>query len=227
MNTYPTDYSSHDAEYLRRRALGNPGWEKADALAEQLDLLTRVFSRSDFPKAGKLLELGCGAGDWSLWAAERGYDVSGVDISPIAIRWAIEKSRQRGLTAHFVVGNVLELRQFGSDVFDVVLDGHCLHCIIGEDRLLLLREAHRVLRPRGIFHINTMCGNPSCEEYLRQFDAESRSLIHQGKACRYLGLPESIEQEVKEAGFTIVTRRILPRRSDKELDLLLLEATKP
>ena len=223
---YPADYFCHDAEYQRRRASGNPGWEKANALTAYLALLEKTFAAPHFPKQGRLLELGCGAGDFTLWAAKLGYEVEGVDISPFAIQWAIEKALQRGLPANFQVGDVLDLSRYASDTFDIVLDGHCFHCIIGDDRRRFLREAFRVLKPGGIFHVNSMCGDPSCEEYQQQFDAESRSLIRNGMAMRHLGLPDQIEQEMSESGFIVISRCILPRRNSKELDLLLLDATK-
>jgi SAM-dependent methyltransferase len=223
---YSADYFSHDAEYQRRRALGNPGWETAGALAEYLALLEQVFDAPCFPKEGKLLELGCGAGDLSLWAAERGYEACGVDISPTAIQWAVEKAGQRGVSADFQTGDVLDLSRYASDWFDIVLDGRCFHCIVGEDRMQFLREAFRVLRPGGVFHVETMCGDPGCEEYRRQFDEESRSLIRNGRAYRHLGLADGIEREIATAGFTVISRWIIPRRNDRELDLLVMDATK-
>jgi len=68
---HPADYSRHDAEYQRRGAAGYTGWNNATAAAEYLALLEQVFSAPHFPKPGRLLELGCGAGDFSLWAASR------------------------------------------------------------------------------------------------------------------------------------------------------------
>jgi len=223
---HPVDYSLHDGAYQRRREAGQPGWETATALQENLALLESVFSAPHFPQKGRLLELGCGAGDLSLWTAQRGFQVQGVDISPIAIAWANEKAAAQKLSAHFQVGNVLDLNIFADGSFDVVLDGRCLHCIIGPDRAQLLRETRRVLKPGGIFHVSSMCGTPSCEEYLKQFDPASRCLLRDGFAVRYLGLPDVIETELQTAGFTILHRRLLPRRSDQELDLLLLDVIK-
>jgi ubiquinone/menaquinone biosynthesis C-methylase UbiE len=196
------------------------------ALRENLDLLEQVFHAPHFPKTGRLLELGSGAGDMSLWAAQRGFEVHGVDISPTAIQWAREKAAAQNLSVHFQIGSVLDLSAFATDSFDVILDGRCFHCIIGQDRGTFLREARRVLKSSGIFHIATMCGTPSCEEHLKQFDSQSRCLLHDGVAVRFLGLPAEIENEIKAGGFSVMNKRILPRRNDRELDLLLLDSTK-
>jgi cyclopropane fatty-acyl-phospholipid synthase-like methyltransferase len=224
---HPVDYFQHDDAYQRRRATGQPGWETATGLQENLDLLEKIFSAPHFPKTGRLLELGCGAGDMSLWAAQRGFEVHGLDISPTAIQWANEKMTQRNLQAHLQLGNVLDLSAFADDSFDIVLDGRCFHCIIGADRATFLQGARRVLKPGGVFHFGAMCGTPSCEEYLKEFDPLSRCIVRDGMAVRFLGLPNELETEVRGAGFVIINQRVMPRRNDRELDLLLLDATKP
>lgn len=221
-----TNYLQHDAEYQRRREQGFPGWDSPKALNENLQLLAQVFQAPHIPQGGKLLELGCGAGDLALWAAEHGYEVTGVDISPAAISWANEKASQRGLQALFQVGDVCQLQEIGSDSFYTILDGRCFHCIIGPDRSRFLQEAYRLLKPGGIFLIATMCGLPTSEEYLKEFDSDSRCMVRDGVAVRYLGQPESIESEVTQAGFIVMKRRLIPRRDEKELDLLLLDVTK-
>jgi ubiquinone/menaquinone biosynthesis C-methylase UbiE len=81
-----------------------------------------------------------------------------MDISPTAIQWAIEKAGQRGLVARFQEGDVRDLSRYASDTFEVVLDGHCFHCIIGDDRAHFMSEAFRVLKAlpglRGDFSLS-------------------------------------------------------------------------
>ena len=45
----------------------------------------RADEEQHAPRSGRVLELGCGAGDLSLALAEHGYEVHGVDIAPTAI----------------------------------------------------------------------------------------------------------------------------------------------
>jgi SAM-dependent methyltransferase len=85
------------------------------------------------------------------------------------------------------MGNVLDLTGHGSNSFDIVLNGHGFHCIIGRDRAQFLREAFRVLKAAGVFYLNTMCGDPGCEEHRQPFDPQARCLIRDGVAVRYLG----------------------------------------
>ena len=104
-----------------------------------------------------------------------------------------------------------------------MIEGQCLHCIIGEDRRSVLSETRRILRRGGIFHVASMCGDPTDPDMLRHFDPVSRCLISKNVALRYLGTADSIEKEIIAAGFTIIHQRVLPHRHAKELDLLLMD----
>lgn len=57
----------------------------------------------------------------------------------------------------FIRGDALALGDIGP--FDLVVDNHLVHCILGGDRATVLSEIHRVLRPGGGFFSETM----SCE----------------------------------------------------------------
>ena len=72
-----TDYDGHDRAYQRKQ--DNPevaGWMTHHDLAEELQLTWQPLIESvAFPEQGRLLELGCGAGNISLYLAQQGYDV--------------------------------------------------------------------------------------------------------------------------------------------------------
>lgn len=175
-----------------------------------------------------MLELGCGAGDLSLFLAEAGYEAHGVDIAPSAIDWAREKAVTRGLQANFRVGSVLELSAFQDGYFDLVLDGYCFHCIIGPDRARFLASAMRVLKPGAVLHLATMCGEVTSGTLRAKLDPESRCVVDQdGVATRYIGLPKDILDEVRTAGFRVLEWGVKPRGDGEvEMDELLLWAAK-
>jgi ubiquinone/menaquinone biosynthesis C-methylase UbiE len=221
-----TDYESHDLVYRRKHAAGDVGWGSEQDMAEHFSYLGKALTQRDFPKAGKLLELGCGAGNVSLWFARKGYEVDGIDISPTAVQWAREKAVAEGLVAKFSVGNVLDLSAYPDGIFDVLIDGHCLHCIIGDDRSRCLASARRVLKPHGALCVHTMCGDPTCDSTRQDFDPQSRCLVRHGIASRYLGLPEAIISEIGEAGFAIYFSEIEAAKTGEDQTMLMLLALK-
>jgi ubiquinone/menaquinone biosynthesis C-methylase UbiE len=116
---------------------------------------------------------------------------------------------------------VLYLCDFPDNHFDYILDGHCLHCIIGNDRKKLLSETLRVLKPGGIFFSETMCGEVKAEEWRKRFDESTRCLMIKDVAERYIGLPEDIVEEFKSAGFELISYEISPD-PDAQDDLRIL-----
>jgi ubiquinone/menaquinone biosynthesis C-methylase UbiE len=200
---YKTNYIGHDGQYKHNKAEGLNGWDDDETWqrwrAEILDLI----ASDRFPKSGMILELGCGAGDVALLFAEKDYQVYGIDIAPCAIEWAKEKALKAMIKADFEVGDVRNLGRWKDEYFDIVIDGHCLHCIIGEDRAKVLSEAYRVLKPGGLLYVSTMCGDPKVPEMLKQYDPETRCMVVGGVAHRYFGRPEDILNEITGSGFSI------------------------
>lgn len=227
-----TDYEGHDAAYQRyRQQPGRVGWDDAEQLATSIATLDKVIRWPTFPKKGQVLELGCGAGNICFELAKYGFDVHGVDIAPTAVDWAREKSLSAGAIGSFSVGNVLDLNNFSDNSFDIVLDGHCLHCIIGGDRLHFFSSALRVLRPGGTLFVRTMCNEvPKVMVENGGFDSTTRcTMSADGCAGRYIGWSNDIIGEVIDAGFDVVQLMIEPAdlNAAEDLDELLLLARKP
>ena len=190
-----TNYVGHDATYQRYRSEGAVGWDQTDAAyREHESALDGVLGAGLAPKTGRLIELGCGAGNITVWLSARGYDVLGVDISPTAVQWATERARAEGLSARFLVGDVLDLTQVEDGAFDLVLDGHCLHCIIGPDRPRFFASAHRLLAAGGYLLVDTMCGPVTDTTVFEGYDPISRCTLHGDLATRYVGDPEEISE---------------------------------
>jgi ubiquinone/menaquinone biosynthesis C-methylase UbiE len=152
-----TDYFWHDEVYKKLRLQGKKDWATDEQFEEFRLKMEQVLTWEHIPREGSLLELGGGAETNSLWLAEKGYDVHGVDISPTAIEWAKEKAEKESIQVRFSVGNVLNFKDYPDTRFDLVLDGHCLHCIIGKDRARFYSSVLRVLKPGGSFLVYTIC----------------------------------------------------------------------
>jgi SAM-dependent methyltransferase len=65
---------------------------------------------------GRVLDIGCGAGRHSLYLQQKGFDVTGIDISP----GAVKVCKLRGLKKAFV-RPIADIDKFKPDSFDTIL----------------------------------------------------------------------------------------------------------
>jgi len=152
-------YEAHEAEYAKRLAAGQVAWD-GGAYDEffMRPFVARSLERSNFRgRAGlRALELGCGTGPLCCQLAEAGFDVLGIDISATAIARAREVAAQRKLAITFEVGDVCR-HPLPGEAFDLIVDGHLLHCIVFEhERRRLLEQVRGALKPGGEFWVETM-----------------------------------------------------------------------
>src|SRR5664280_1151263 len=99
---------------------GSPPW---DIGAPQPDLAELAQGAA---LKGRVLDVSCGTGEHALLAAERGFEATGIDTSPMAIAIARVKARDRGLTVRFLVGDALDLGAPGEQ-FDTVIASGLFH----------------------------------------------------------------------------------------------------
>src|ERR1700722_12800951 len=55
----------------------------------------------------RTLEIGAGTGTNAIWLAERGFDVLGIDVAPIAVELAMKKLNGRDLPCRFAALDIL------------------------------------------------------------------------------------------------------------------------
>lgn len=96
--------------------------------------------------SGAALDLGCGGGDDTVWLALRGWRVTAVDISTVAVDRVRDRAQELGL-GHRVVTERHDLsRTFPGGACDLV-SAHYLHTPFALPRSPVLRAAARALRP--------------------------------------------------------------------------------
>jgi SAM-dependent methyltransferase len=97
----------------------------------------------------KAIDLGCGAGNYAIYLASRGFEVTGVDYSPTAIRIARENAKTKGVKCDFLVSDVVEEQDMLRQSWDFAYDWGLLHHIFPEQRLKYIKNVHRILNPKG------------------------------------------------------------------------------
>lgn len=105
----------------------------------------------------KVLDIGCGTGDNSIWLAQNSFQVIGTDTSDIAIEKAKEKAFKAGVVCDFRLVDFLHHETEGFP-FGFVFDRGCFHSFSSEDdRKTFARNVANHLEEAGLWL--TIAGN--------------------------------------------------------------------
>lgn len=101
----------------------------------------------NLPKVGTILDVGCGGGTFAIELARKfpHVEITGIDISPQAIKFANKQLKGKNLNnVHFEVPSNLE--SFASHSFDVVTSTLVCHHLNDEQLIDFLRQSYRVAK---------------------------------------------------------------------------------
>ena len=142
------------------------------------------------PDKAKILDVGCGPGEFAKYLLGKSDDVIGVDLSEEMIK--IAKERVDG--EHFSVMDMRHLA-FDKETFDGVLVAYSLIHIPTNEVTSTLQEFHRVLKPGGFLMTITQQGEPDhiVDEPLMQGEKMFINFFTSG----------GIEKEFRDAGFEV------------------------
>jgi SAM-dependent methyltransferase len=150
----PARVRDNHATWLRHsRAAWDARAERWDARAEVHALapdraaeLDRVWDALRLRRDARVLDAGCGSGQWAIALAERGARVTAIDLSPEMIRLARDHASARGQDIEWRTADATRLADPPA-VFDAIHARVLLHLV--PDVPAALRELRRVLRPGG------------------------------------------------------------------------------
>ncbi|MBP2322245.1 2-polyprenyl-3-methyl-5-hydroxy-6-metoxy-1,4-benzoquinol methylase [Kibdelosporangium banguiense] len=95
---------------------------------------------------GSALDVGSGEGSDAIWLAEQGWQVTGVDISKVALARAAEHARERGVTVDWLHTDLTEVAP--TTKFDLVT-AHFFHLQSPDGNQLLHRRLASAVAPGG------------------------------------------------------------------------------
>jgi len=139
-----SDYEEWDQIYTRYPLETLP-WE----LGKPRRVLVELVEKGLIQK-GKVLDICCGAGTNAVYLAEKGFQVTGIDISPKAIEYAKRKAQKANVKIRLLVENFLNL-PFEDEEFDFVFDMGCFHHVKANDRSTFIKGVHRVLKKKSLY----------------------------------------------------------------------------
>lgn len=163
-------------------------WQDLHSNYQAQDWVTKpsLFSETAiqyFPKRGRVLELGAGHGQDSLFFAKQGYEVVSTDIETASL--ALNMSKHE-LNVSVLNVNLLEPLPFEDSSFDVVYAHLSLHYFELEKTFEIMNEIGRVLKPGGVLAFLTNSTNDP--EYNTGIKLET-DFFQVGKATkRYLSV---------------------------------------
>jgi ubiquinone/menaquinone biosynthesis C-methylase UbiE len=123
------------------RYFGSPPWDSGITPPELFE-----FIRSH--PAGRALDIGCGTGTNVITLAKTGWQVTGFDFAPRAIRIAQRKIKKAGAQAALFTDDATRMKKI-TGKFDLALDMGCFHNL--ENKVDYLNQLDRVLAPHGFW----------------------------------------------------------------------------
>jgi 2-polyprenyl-3-methyl-5-hydroxy-6-metoxy-1,4-benzoquinol methylase len=152
------------------------------------------------PARGRVLDLGCGFGLFSLYYASLhpGLSIEGIDVNPRRITMAREAAAKLGLgNTRYEVGNALDFR--GGRPYDAAYMLDIVHHIPAETVRPLLDQVAKALSPGGRLLIKDVEDRPA---WKRWFTHALDWAMDPGSPVRYWAGDE-LQGVLEDVGFTV------------------------
>lgn len=150
------DPSVYTKEYYLQHCLGSAEFNQHKGLVLH-SRLENLLKKIKVSKNAKILDIGCGRGDITLYMAKKGKVAIGIDYAKSAISIANKvkgKAKIDKNKLQFKQMNVKKL-QFSDNYFDIVIGIDILEHLYKDEAEIAMQEIVRVLKPNGLFFVHT------------------------------------------------------------------------
>jgi S-adenosylmethionine-dependent methyltransferase len=197
--------------------------EKEDGRLEHHQLereMTWRYLDKYLPRRGKIMEIGCATGAYTIPLAKRGYDVTALDFASKEVEVCKTKVKLEKLEGKVtcLVADARDLSEVTVDDYDAALVmGPLYHLILEEDRRTAIQQACRHLKKGGLVFSIFISRYGIWNDVMKklphyiEFHKDVQSVIHQGKDADlayqkgnfrgYFAAPEEIVPMYEQAGF--------------------------
>jgi len=185
----------------------------------------KIIDNINYSSGLKILDIGCDWGYLLMWIQHQFHDAIcyGIDINSKSIEFGNKLSKYNGYNIHLEYGNANKLR-YENNFFDYLVSSETFEHFFPSERINILKECYRILKPGGYFLMTTP-NKWGVAEIVKQFLGKYnwiRKLIpmlpHPGekegwvvgdspKGDRMTNIAESIKSlrgKAEEAGFTVI-----------------------
>ena len=129
----------------QRYQQGNTPWDTGAPSNE----LVRVIDEG-LLKPSRAIELGCGNGANAIELARRGFEVTAVDFSAVALGRAQQRAADASVDVEFVAADVCDF-QYGGESFEFVFDRGCYHAVRRVDVAGFVDTLAHITAPGSIY----------------------------------------------------------------------------
>lgn len=189
--------------------------------ARKIEFITTVKAFNEvFPAGAKMLDCAAGTGIYSFYYAEKGFDVTALDITPRHINFINQKLKDKSYDMKTFVNDAADLSMFDDETFDIVLCmGPVYHLTDKYKREKCLSECTRVLKKGGILAVSYInrfyifpCIAADNKKYLNADFAktliETGTIKHDDPNCfwtdSYYSIPEEVEKSLEDAHVEVI-----------------------
>jgi SAM-dependent methyltransferase len=102
-------------------------------------------------KPCKAIDLGCGTGNYSIYLAGKGFMMTGMDISQVAINIAKKNAKKKAVNCTFLAADVTGIMNIVNETFDFAFDWDVLHHVFPEKRKKYVANVAKLLNPGGSY----------------------------------------------------------------------------
>lgn len=121
-------------------------WNRTE-MPELLDSLINKYCKLPC----RTIDLGCGAGNYSVSLSLKGYTVTGVDSSISAIEYANRLALHKKVSCQFICSDLLALSPKIDGPYELAFDWLVLHHIYPQKRRAYIENVARLLQPDGVY----------------------------------------------------------------------------
>jgi SAM-dependent methyltransferase len=137
--------------------VGFSPWDLGPPMPELIDIVEGENALTP----GRALDLGCGAGTKSVYLAQHGWSVTGVDIAPEAIKQARKKAVDNIVDVEFVVCDLLDNPANAvTGPFDFLLDFGCAHSLRDEAKAVYAENTASLAAPGATLYLYAFTKGP-------------------------------------------------------------------